>query len=112
MRGRLERYVPFLTRLLGNSWLHMYTFCLAFAFVSVLRYCADSLLLPTGVSQLLSSICSWNCLGWLQIFSADMNQGSLETTEKYLQTEHITQVVRILQRSEAEFLKTLGTSPA
>lgn len=105
-----EQRVPFISGLLGNSWLHGHHFCFAFAFVSALRYGANSQPPPAGLSQLLGSIWSWKCLGSLQIFSADMSQGSLESTKTYLQTEHITQVVGILQRSGAGVLKALGTS--
>lgn len=95
-----------------GCWVTLGCMDTIFASLLLLSVSCGTVPAPSLPLQLLSSIWSWNCLGWLQIFSADVSQGSLESTKMYLQTEHITQVVGILQRSGAGVLKALGTSHA
>lgn len=59
-------------------------FCFAFDFFNVLHYCA---IWPPQVRWASFSTASavLNCLGWWQIFSADMSQRTLLSMEMYLQ---------------------------
>lgn len=105
------------SRLLGNSWLYMYMFLLCFCFLSVSCTIVPSALLLRGWASFSAAYAVLNRLGWWQIFSADMSQGTLLSIEKYLQkkylqTELITQMVGILQRFGVGFLKALGTPHA